>query len=92
VDDSGSCVQGNLFSVGSGSLLAYSILDSKLSSFSSKDEAINAALSAVKHATYRDGFSGGYINVLEVNETGIFHLYRTDCRNIHLEDLSKAIK
>jgi 20S proteasome subunit beta 5 len=85
-------VEGNLFSVGSGSRLAYSILDSKISTFSSKDEAISAPLSAVKHSTYRDGYSGGYISVLEVNRTGIFHLQKIDCRTIHLGDLDKVVK
>lgn len=84
VDSEGSCVQGDLFSVGSGSILAYSILDAKKSEHEedlnklSKKDAIDTALRAVKHATYRDGFSGGYINVIEVNQTGTFHLRRVD--------------
>lgn len=90
VDSEGSCLQGDLFSVGSGSIVAYSILDSKKSEHEeglsqlSKDEAVETALRAVKHATYRDGFSGGYINVIEVNQTGTFHLLRADCRDISI--------
>jgi 20S proteasome subunit beta 5 len=90
VDSQGICVPGNVFSVGSGSISAYSVLDSKIHEFHenvnnlSKEKAIEMALWAVKHATYRDGFSGGYINVLEVNKTGIFHLKRMDCRNLEV--------
>jgi 20S proteasome alpha/beta subunit len=90
VDSQGNCVPGNIFSVGSGSISAYSVLDSKIHEFQenvnnlSKEKAIEMALWAVKHATYRDGFSGGYINVLEVNKTGIFHLKRTDCRSLEV--------
>ncbi len=91
VDSEGSCVQGDLFSVGSGSILAYSILDAQKSEHEedlsklSKEEAIDTALRAVKHATYRDGFSGGYINVIEVNQTGTFHLRRVDVQTSRLQ-------
>ena len=91
VDNSGICLSGNLFAVGSGSIHAYSVLDTKTKEFKeelssmSKSKAIETALWAVKHATYRDGYSGGYINVIEVNQTGIFHLQRVDCRNLALD-------
>jgi 20S proteasome alpha/beta subunit len=83
VDSEGICVEGDLFCVGSGSALAYSVLDSvdKLKDIS-KEKAIESAVWAVKHATHRDGFSGGYINVVEVNSTGVFHLKRIDCRTL----------
>lgn len=44
--------------------------------------AIDTAVQAVRHATYRDGFSGGYINVLLVNASGIHHVRRVDSRSI----------
>ncbi len=85
VDNEGSCVEGDLFCVGSGSMSAYSVLDSieQLKDVQ-KEKAIDSALWAVKHATYRDGFSGGYINVIEVNSTGVFHLKRVDCRSLRI--------
>jgi hypothetical protein len=46
------------------------------------NEAIDTAVKAVRHATYRDGFSGGYINVLIVNASGIHHVRRVDSRSI----------
>jgi 20S proteasome alpha/beta subunit len=45
-------------------------------------QAIDTAVKAVRHATYRDGFSGGYINVLIVNASGIHHVRRVDSRSI----------
>lgn len=98
VDQDGSCVEGNVFSVGSGSTHAYPVIDSlditdpKPSSTSDdddilvtadallRDKVIDQALWAVRHATYRDGYSGGYLNLLEVNATGVHHLRRIDCR------------
>jgi 20S proteasome alpha/beta subunit len=49
------------------------------------DAAIATAVRAVRHATYRDGFSGGYINVLVVNATGIHHIRRVDSKTISME-------
>eukprot|EP00598_Pedospumella_elongata_P014225 CAMPEP_0184993880 /NCGR_PEP_ID=MMETSP1098-20130426/47245_1 /TAXON_ID=89044 /ORGANISM="Spumella elongata, Strain CCAP 955/1" /LENGTH=202 /DNA_ID=CAMNT_0027519833 /DNA_START=133 /DNA_END=738 /DNA_ORIENTATION=- len=46
----------------------------------SAEQAIDTAVRAVRHATYRDGYSGGYINVLVVNATGIHHIKRVDSR------------
>lgn len=91
VDSEGSCLRGKLFCVGSGSILAYSILDSqsKLSdeglSHISREEAIEIAMNAVKHATMRDGYSGGYINLFEVNCTGTFHLQSKECQQMKKE-------
>jgi 20S proteasome alpha/beta subunit len=82
VDSEGSCVEGDMFCVGSGSQIAYTVLDSVVLRALTKEEALHTALWAVKHATHRDGFSGGYINVLEVNSTGIFHVQRVDCRDL----------
>ena len=107
MDSDGSCVEGNVFSVGSGSTHAYPVIDALditnpgLSSTSHsdgddsldaanallRDKVIDQALWAVRHATYRDGHSGGYLNLLEVNATGVHHLRRIDCR---LLDISSS--
>lgn len=44
------------------------------------ETVIDRAIWAVRHATHRDGYSGGYINAVLVNSTGIFHMKRIDCR------------
>ena len=94
VDSEGVCVPGKLFSVGSGSPLAYSVLDTALADLPSDvspptdlthpnpdlNRVVDIAVSAVRQATYRDSYSGGFINVLQVNATGIYHLKRVDAR------------
>ena len=100
VDSEGVCVSGKLFSVGSGSPLAYSVLDTALADLPSDvssptdlnlnldlthlnpdlNRVVDIAVSAVRQATYRDSYSGGFINVLQVNATGIYHLKRVDAR------------
>lgn len=85
VDSDGSCVPGKSFCVGSGANMAYSVLDAEkdLDSMSVCD-AVELATWAIRHATNRDGFSGGYINVLHINSTGIHHVKRADSRSISI--------
>lgn len=90
VDSQGTCVENDVFAVGSGSTIAYSVLDEKTKTSGKalcdleRKEAQDLALWAVKQATYRDGYSGGYINLFEVNSTGIFHIQRIDSRKMQL--------
>ena len=83
VDSEGSCVQGSCFCVGSGANLAYSVLDVEkdLEKLRSVDDAVELATAAIRIATARDGFSGGYINVLHINSTGTHHVRRVDSRD-----------
>jgi 20S proteasome subunit beta 5 len=78
-----------MFSVGSGSYIAYSALDAAMHDLNindlSLDDAIHRALWSVRHATYRDGFSGGFINVVQVNATGIHFIKRIDCNLLDLK-------
>lgn len=131
VDNSGACVEGDIFCVGSGSPVAYSALDSALSrnelkshgnfpkpngetpiiqdlgksdihvakavsgalaSHLTLEEAVNRALWAVRQATYRDGFSGGYINVFVISADGVRHLQRVDCRLLDLTNSNGSAK
>jgi len=50
----------------------------------SVDEVISVAIKAVRHATYRDGYSGGYINAFIINATGIHHVQRIDSKTIRI--------
>ncbi|CAM9883942.1 unnamed protein product [Ectocarpus sp. 8 AP-2014] len=58
VDSDGARVKGRYFSVGSGSTYAYSVLDEGYRDNMSLEEAADLAKRAVRHATYRDAFSG----------------------------------
>eukprot|EP00903_Cladosiphon_okamuranus_P013756 g12805.t1 len=70
VDSDGARVKGRYFSVGSGSTYAYSVLDEGYREGMSLHEAAALARRAVRHATYRDAFSGGFINVFRVDASG----------------------
>jgi 20S proteasome alpha/beta subunit len=86
VDSEGACVDGRVFCVGSGAPLAYAVLDEEWAALQAPDcslsEAVRVAQWAVRHAGGRDGYSGGYVNVVRVNATGCFHLTRTDSRDL----------
>lgn len=61
IDNSGTRLKGNLFSVGSGSTYAYGVLDSYYRPDLSLKEAIELGVKAIYHATYRDSASGGMV-------------------------------
>ena len=64
VDNTGLRIQGDMFAVGSGSTFAQGILDSEHDRYNlTIDEAIALGIKAIRHATFRDAYSGGYINV-----------------------------
>ncbi|KAG2458670.1 proteasome subunit beta type-11-like [Polypterus senegalus] len=66
----GTCLEGELFSVGSGSPYAYSILDREYHFDMSVDEAYCLARRAVYHATHRDAYSGGNVDLYHVTKEG----------------------
>lgn len=99
VDSEGSCIPGNLFCVGSGSKLAYAVMDEYATSIGidvpsqfkssndvatkqldnlSEEDAVELAMKAVYNAASRDGYSGGYINVVRISSRGITHIRRVD--------------
>jgi 20S proteasome subunit beta 5 len=76
VDNSGSRIKGSYFAVGSGSSLAYGILDAHYKPSLSIEQAAAVCKSAVVHAAHRDAYSGGYINVYHISAAGINQLSR----------------
>lgn len=70
VDDKGMRVSGDLFSVGSGSTIAYGILCEKYKFDMSKEEALEVGKKAIFHAAHRDAYSGGSINLYYMNKDG----------------------
>lgn len=62
VDSDGSRLEGDKFSVGSGSTFAYGVLDSKDVKNMGLEEAIDVARRSIFHATHRDAYSGGSVN------------------------------
>jgi 20S proteasome subunit beta 5 len=78
VDDQGTRVKHDLFSVGSGSIYAYGILDNGYNYNLSVDEACDLARRSIFHATYRDGGSGGYVSVYHIHANGWTKVSRDD--------------
>ncbi len=64
VDNDGTRTPGEVFSVGSGSIYAYGVLDSGYKKDLTDQEAFELGRRAIYHATYRDASSGGIIRGL----------------------------
>lgn len=62
VDSDGQRTVGKVFSVGSGSLYAYGVLDEGYKWDLSVDEAIELGRRSIYHATFRDAASGGTVS------------------------------
>lgn len=78
VDNDGVRLHGTRFSVGSGSTFAYGVLDRGYSWDLEPAEAAELGRRSIFHATHRDAFSGGYINVYHVKEDGWANLSHDD--------------
>ena len=62
VDSDGQRTRGKVFSVGSGSLYAYGVLDDGYKWDLSVDEAVELGQRSIYHATFRDAASGGTVS------------------------------
>mmetsp|Transcript_5322 Transcript_5322/g.15888 ORF Transcript_5322/g.15888 Transcript_5322/m.15888 type:complete len:275 (+) Transcript_5322:90-914(+) len=85
VDNDGTRLKGNLFSVGSGSTYAMGVLDSGFKYDMSVDEACELGRRSIYHATHRDAGSGGIINVYHVGPDGWKKISSEDCSKKHYE-------
>mmetsp|Transcript_4998 Transcript_4998/g.744 ORF Transcript_4998/g.744 Transcript_4998/m.744 type:complete len:105 (+) Transcript_4998:507-821(+) len=78
IDNDGTRIKGDLFSVGSGSTYAYGVLDSKYRYDMTTDEAVEVAKRAIYAATYRDAASGGVCRVYRLFDGG-FEIIEDGC-------------
>merc|ERR1711973_184189 len=85
VDNDGTRTSGNVFSVGSGSLYAYGVLDSGYKFDLTDDEAHELGRRSIYHATFRDASSGGIIRVYHIKKTGWVKISEQDCNDLHYE-------
>merc|ERR1719403_390628 len=67
------------FSVGSGSTYAYGVLDAGWRWDLSDEEAIQLGRKSIFHATHRDAYSGGFVNVYHIKEDGWVNISHDDC-------------
>lgn len=74
VDDQGQRLSGNLFSVGSGSTIAYGILNDLYKFDMSKEEALELGKRAIFHAASTDAYSGGSVNLYFMDKDGWKHV------------------
>jgi len=78
VDNSGTRLKGDLFAVGSGSTFALGILDTERRENMNEKEAIALGIKAIRHATFRDAFSGGFIAVYVIKGNGWEKVFSED--------------
>ncbi|XP_018411611.1 PREDICTED: proteasome subunit beta type-5-like [Nanorana parkeri] len=85
VDSEGNRVSGSVFSVGSGSLYAYGVLDRGYDYDMEIEEAQELARRSIYQATYRDAYSGGVVNLYHVQEDGWKRVSQDDVADLHEE-------
>jgi 20S proteasome subunit beta 5 len=83
VDNDGTRLKGQRFSVGSGSTYAYGILDDGYRPDLTLKQAIELGKRAIYHATHRDAYSGGIINVYCIQKDGWTKHYSGDMNELH---------
>eukprot|EP00727_Mastigamoeba_balamuthi_P010378 m51a1_g5963 putative proteasome subunit beta type 5 (285) ;mRNA; f:169709-170704 len=92
VDNDGTRLKGDLFSVGSGSVYAYGVLDSCYRYDLTTEEALELGRRAIYHATHRDAASGGVINVYLITEKGWTKISSEDSNALHYTRYGKPVE
>lgn len=85
IDSEGTRTPGKVFSVGSGSIYAYGVLDSGYRWDLADDEAQDLGRRAIYHATHRDAYSGGIVRVYHIKPTGWVNISNQDCMDLHFK-------
>lgn len=85
VDSNGERISNDVFSVGSGSTHAYGVLDTGYRYDLTDEEAYDLAKRSIYHATHRDAFSGGVVNLYHMKETGWVKVSQTDVLDLHYQ-------
>jgi 20S proteasome subunit beta 5 len=90
VDNDGTRIKGNVFSVGSGSTYAYGVMDTEYNYDMTLEQAIDLGKRAIYHAGHRDAMSGGEVNLYHVHADGWTKiLNRVDLNVFHYENEAK---
>ncbi|CAJ1059922.1 proteasome subunit beta type-11-like [Xyrichtys novacula] len=88
----GTRLHGTLFSVGSGSPYAYSILDQGVKWGLTLDEATSIAREAVYRATHRDAYSGNCVDVYHISSKGWTRRNREDLKEEYYREKRRQEK
>ncbi|XP_021573923.1 proteasome subunit beta type-8 isoform X3 [Carlito syrichta] len=82
VDENGTRLSGNMFSTGSGNTYAYGVMDSGYRPDLTPEEAYDLGRRAIVHATHRDSYSGGVVNMYHMKEDGWVKVECTDVSDL----------
>lgn len=85
VDSDGMRLENHMFAVGSGSTYAYGVMDEGYRYDLSVEDALELGRRAIYHATFRDAYSGGTINLYHMKATGWVKISSTDVGELHYE-------
>ncbi|MBN3289406.1 PSB8 protein, partial [Polypterus senegalus] len=89
VDENGTRLSGNMFSTGSGHSYAYGVMDSGHRYDLTVPEAYDLAQRAIYHATHRDAYSGGTVNMYHVKQDGWIKVSQEDVGELYQKYLFK---
>lgn len=92
IDSEGTRIPGKLFSVGSGSIYAFGIVDAGYKWDLTDQEAYDLGRRSIYHATHRDAYSGGTVRVYHMKSTGWEHIDDNDCMDLHYKFLGEKEK
>ncbi|CAO2608974.1 Proteasome subunit beta type-8 [Lemmus lemmus] len=82
VDENGTRLSGQMFSTGSGNSYAYGVMDSGYRHDLSPEEAYDLGRRAIVHATHRDCYSGGVVNMYHMKEDGWVKVESSDVSDL----------
>ncbi|XP_067928286.1 proteasome subunit beta type-5-like [Watersipora subatra] len=91
VDSDGTRLTNDMFSVGSGSTYAYGVMDSGYKWDMSVNEAIQLGRRAIYHATHRDAYSGGVVNLYHMKEDGWVKISQDDTAKLYYQYLDEKM-
>eukprot|EP00040_Diaphanoeca_grandis_P004979 m.30840 g.30840 ORF g.30840 m.30840 type:complete len:283 (+) comp16352_c0_seq1:53-901(+) len=83
VDSDGTRLENHMFSVGSGSMYAYGVMDEGYNYDMTAEDAYELGRRAIYHATHRDAYSGGQVNLYHMKSTGWEKISATNVGPLH---------
>jgi len=89
VDSDGQRTTNYMFSVGSGSMYAYGIMDTGYRYEMSVQEAYDLGRKAIMHAAHRDAMSGGVVNLYHMKQDGWVKVSQTDVSQMYYQSLEE---
>ncbi|XP_053719134.1 proteasome subunit beta type-8 [Synchiropus splendidus] len=82
VDENGTRLSGRMFSTGCGNSYAYGVVDSGYREDMSVEEAYELGRRGIAHATHRDAYSGGSVNMYHMREDGWIKVSKDDVSDL----------